>query len=47
MIHPKFNSYIFSVLEAAKMEARKDKQRVVTLNRDNKVKVGIFILANR
>ena len=47
MIHPKFSSYIFSVLEASKTEARKDKQKVVTLNRDNKVKVGIFILANR
>lgn len=47
MIHPKFSSYVFSVLEASKTEARKDKQKVVILNGDNKVKIGIFILANR
>lgn len=47
MIHPKFSSYFFFELEASKAEVKKDKQKVVTLNRDNKVKFGIFILENK
>lgn len=44
MIHSEFSSCIFPVLEGSKMEARKGKQKALTLNRDYKRKLEFLPL---